>query len=124
MRRVVALALFLVFWSCAPVGETAAKHAVHRGENAVLSHANWTNVPVALGKATVHDLARMAERGDAGGVQKLSESGAVLMVASNTLVRVTGDSYNERHIVIQNGPHAGKSGWVPYEWLRPSEPVN
>jgi len=45
-------------------------------------------------------------------------AGRALMVPAQTHVRVTGESYNERQVEIADGPQAGRTGWVPFEWLQ------
>jgi hypothetical protein len=45
-------------------------------------------------------------------------AGRALMVSAQTHVRVTGESYNERRVEITDGPQAGRTGWVPFEWLQ------
>ena len=116
MRAALAAALFLC--ACKPVSENPANQIVHSGDPAVLTHPSWQTVPVAIEKGSAHELNQAAESNNRAAVEDLERRGKVFEVPVNTEVRVTGQSFNERHVEIASGPHAGKSGWVPFEWLR------
>jgi hypothetical protein len=119
MRLAIASVLMLALCGCSPVTETRERHAVHQGETAVLAHGTWSTLPVALSKDTVHRLTRAAEIQDQSIIKDLIDRGRAVEVSANTRVRVIGDSYNERQVRLEDGPYAGKTGWVPYEWLKP-----
>jgi hypothetical protein len=119
MRSAIASVIVLALCGCSPISETRERHAVHQGEAAVLTHATWSTLPVALSKDTVHKLARAAEIQDHSIVKDLVARGRAIEVSANTRVRVVGDSFNERQVQFEDGPHAGERGWVPYEWLQP-----
>ena len=120
MRTLPALGcVALLLCGCTSFKETQATHIVHRGETAQLVHAGMTEVPVALEKSVVHDLTRALESRNDAAVRTLVDGGRAVLVQSGTKVRVLHESYNERELRIESGAHAGKTGWVPYEWLRP-----
>ena len=57
-------------------------------------------------------------------VRSYLESGKAIEISRETLVRVERDSSNDRRIRIQEGPHSGKTAWVPFEWLKPARAGN
>ncbi len=110
----------LLLCGCNPVTETREHHIVNPGEEAWLVHGADLNVPVALSKSDVHAVAAAFDRHNAATLQPMIEQGKVVQVIEGTRVKVIGESYNEREIRILDGPEANKTGWVPYEWLRPA----
>jgi hypothetical protein len=72
---------------------------------------------LALSKNDAHALARAVETGDVSAVTRMVEEGKATLVPAQSRVRVTGESYNERRVQVLDGLHAGKAGWVPFEWL-------
>ena len=45
-------------------------------------------------------------------------SGQAFTVPDRTPVVVIGSGFGTKQIRILDGPHAGKAGWIPYEWLK------
>jgi hypothetical protein len=121
MRRFRLLALMpvLLLLSCGHYQETRETHIVHSGEPAVLVHPTRSAACGAVSHHDVHLLARAMDGGDEAAVRRLIADGKAIEIAANTRVQVRRESYNERQIVIEEGTHAGKLVWVPFEWLRP-----
>lgn len=117
MLRILLAAAALLFCCGCTRLETREDHIVHRGETAVLVHHDWKTVPVAMDKADAHAMANAAE--SAHGAVKLAGSGQLLLVPAGARVRIVSESYNEREVRIEDGEYAGRTGWVPYEWLKP-----
>jgi hypothetical protein len=99
--------------------ETAADHVPHRGERASLTIQGQDHVYLAQARVDAHALAAAVEAGDAVKVKELTDSGRVIPLDNPTPVQITGESFNERQIQVVAGPAEGKTGWVPYEWLKP-----
>ena len=118
MRHILlVLACLLLSAACGLLPETDDRRIVHPGDVAVVVHGAKVNVPVALSRSDVHVLAKAMDSNDEGTVMALVDTGKAILVAAGTHVRVAGESYNERRIEVTEGAHAGKYGWVPFEWL-------
>jgi hypothetical protein len=119
-RLIVNLLLPLCLTGCY-YQETAATRIIHAGDDAVLICHNRAEVPLALRKGDAHPLARAVESGNEAAIRALADAGRAVLVPAWTKVVVTRESFNERYVEIREGPHAGKAGWIPFEWLRPPQ---
>jgi hypothetical protein len=115
-----AIVSCLLLCGCNPVAETREKHIVNTGEEAWLVHGGDLNLPVALSKSDAYAVAAAFDGHDQAKLQPMREQGKLVEVIAGTRVKVIGGSNNERHIRILNGPEANRTGWVPFEWLRPA----
>jgi hypothetical protein len=115
---VLPAAAALLFCGCRPFPEKEASHILHSGDTGVLVHPNRGKICIALNKADIHALARAEDSGDESAVARFINEGTAIEVAVNTKVRVAGESYNERKVELLEGPHKGKTVWVPMEWLK------
>ena len=115
-----AMVSCLLLCGCNLVKETREQHIVHSGEEAWLVHDADLNVPVALSKSDIHAIAAAYEGRDKAMLQEMVERGKLLTVIAGTRAKVIGESFNERQIRILDGPEANRTGWVPFEWLRPA----
>lgn len=117
--NLLLLAACLLFCDgCTSPPQTRGRHLVPTGEIAVVAHGSDAEVPFAISKADAYALARAVETGDRATVLAMIAAGRAVMAPAQTQVRVIGESYNERHIEVTDGPQTGQTGWVPYEWLK------
>ena len=112
------IAVLLAAGCHAPL-ETKEHHIVHKGEGARLTIAGAGEVYVATGKSETHALVTAVNRKDAAGLEAMAQSGKAFRAEPGTPVRVIGESFNERHVEVTEGPLKGREGWVPFEWLEP-----
>lgn len=117
MRKLSVLLFCLLVCACGRARQAAVLNIVHTGDFAVVTHGSAAEVPLAIAKSDAHSLARAFETRDTKAVKAMVAAGRVLMVPARTHVRVTSESYNERRVEITDGPQAGRTGWVPFEWL-------
>jgi hypothetical protein len=73
---------------------------------------------MAIDKRDAHTLARAVETRDMPSVGQLVTVGKAMELDAGSLVNVVGESFNERKIEILEGAQRGRSGWVPFEWLK------
>jgi hypothetical protein len=112
--------LGLLLVSCQMAHETPAQHAVHKGESATLSPHLDGPVWIAADREAAHALNKAYESKDEAGLKKLAEAGKALQVERGASVKVIGETFNEREVKLIDTALAGKTGWVPYEWLQPA----
>ncbi len=119
----VVVGVFLValmigrYWNLKP--ETKYDHVVNTGEAAVVEGHGRPVVWVASDAALTYDLHAAATKGDQEALRKAEAGKQAFALETGARVRVTGDSGSKRRIEITSGPHAGHTGWVEFECLRP-----
>ena len=116
---VLAGAAALLLVSCNLVKETPAHHAVHKGEQAVLSPRLEGPVWLGVDRGSSEDVTRAYESGDRGALGALERSHRAFSVDKGSRVEVLEESFNDRKIRILSAAHNGETGWVPFEWLQP-----
>lgn len=123
IRVLVVLAGFFVIaffagrvWNLKP--ETKAAHVVHRGEVAYVSAPSGDKVWVSADRDRAYDIQVAMTKSDTASLEKLEAAGAAFAVTTGTQVKILSESSNKRRIEILDGPLAGKSGWVVFEYLR------
>lgn len=112
----------LALAGCHPPMETKARHFVHSGEPAILTVEGQQRAFMALAKEDAHLLAKAVDQKDAAGTRAMVKNGKALELENGTAVKVLSESYNERKIEVTDGPERGRTGWVPFEWLKPPQP--
>lgn len=123
---ILVLGVFLVAygvgreWKLKP--ETRQNHVVHRGEVAEVVRSGGGQVWVAVRKDDSYPIQQAVTRGDDPFLRKEVESNSAFVVSAGEHVRVLGESANNRHVEILDGPNAGKQGWMEFEYLRPAAP--
>lgn len=115
-----AMSFCLLLCGCNPVQETREQHIVNQGEEAWLIHGADLNVPFALSKSDAYALAAAFDGRDQAKTEEMVAAGKAVEVIAGTRARVISESNNERQIRILDGPQANRTGWVPFEWLRPA----
>src|SRR5207302_9080388 len=76
-------------------------------------------IPVAVDQELLPEIKRVAENHDPNGFASLS--GPFFFVAEETPVRVSESSAGGLRVRILAGSQKGRSGWVPLEWVKPSD---
>jgi hypothetical protein len=115
-----ATSFCLLLCGCTLPQTSREQHIVDYGEEAWLVHDADLNVPVAISKSDIHALAKALDGHDQAKLEQMVAQGKAVEVIAGTRAKVIGESYNEREIRILDGPMANKTGWVPFEWLRPA----
>jgi hypothetical protein len=118
MRALTGIAILAVIVSgCHRAVETKENHYVHQGERATLAIAGHDHGYMAVAQQDAHAVARAVETADAVALRKMLEAGKAVQFEKGVSVKVTGESFNERRIEVEEGSMKGRSGWVPFEWL-------
>ncbi len=116
----VLSALIAFLLGCHPPLETKEKHYVHPGEEAVLTGPSaQSKVFIALAKENTTAVERAVVHNDKSVLEDMLKGGKILEIENGTPVKVTAESSNERQVEIKDGPQRGRTGWVPFEWVRP-----
>lgn len=119
LSLILLTALGLLLGGCNLVRDTPAHHAVHKGEIAALSPKHEGPVWIGVDKNASEDINDAFESGDRAALAGLEKSGRAFQVERGARVEVIGERYNDRAIKIISANQAGKTGWVPFEWLQP-----
>jgi len=120
MRSLIVVCSLLLLSGCHEPLETRTKHVVHSGEQALLLESGRPAAVIAVEKEDAHALAKAVGSGDQAAIDRMVKDGKALEIKNGTPVKVLSESYNERHIRVLAGPQEGKTGWVPFEWLKPA----
>jgi hypothetical protein len=115
--------LLLVIGSTSPrvhaPAQTSGYSSVAVGSEGQL-HSGSSVIPVAVDEELLPELKRVVENNDPNGFESLS--GPVFLVADATPVRVSESGAGGLRVSILAGTQKGRSGWVPLEWVKPSNP--
>lgn len=120
---VIAVGAFAVllavgrYWNLRP--DTAERHVVHAGETAVLTAAGAERIWLALDKRSCYSLQVAMTNKDQASLSYAEQRGEAFAVPSGSQVSVKGESVSARQVEVLEGPAAGKTGWVEFEYLRP-----
>lgn len=106
-------------WKLKP--ETAANHVVEKGETAILQ-SSGSPIWVCARKDDTYRMQQAMTAGDRLFLQSATEAGNAFQVDGGTKVKVLTASVDKREIRVEDGPQAGKTGWVEFEYLRPAKP--
>jgi hypothetical protein len=87
------------------------------GENGILQVDGAKSHFVAADEEALKKLFRAIDAKDDYGMADLLLTGQVFSVKDGTRVLVVDKALYTTRIRILEGPYAGKSGWVPYEWV-------
>lgn len=123
---VVILGSFLLLyrvgrnWKLKP--ETRYDHNLYLGEIAVLRAQGSDSVWLALKKEDCSSMNVAMASGDLARLRGCEDSQTALSVPAGTQVKVIGESVSRKHVRVLDGPLAGRSGWVEYQYLRPRQP--
>ena len=117
-----AFLILPLLWACHTPVETRQNHVVHRGEQAVLKAGSGAAF-LALQHEDCYNVQQAISSRDHAWLETMEKQNKVLRVVAGTLVKVLQDSYNERQVEILDGPLAGRTGWVVWEFLSPPPPA-
>lgn len=117
MRTLLFVTIALFAAGCSPV-ENKANHIFHAGESATLVTPGQIMGYAAATKADSDSLAHAVNTKNVDEIKKMVAAGRAIEVEPDTAVRIKSDSYNEREVEITAGHAKGKTGWVPFEWLK------
>jgi hypothetical protein len=112
--------LVLLAPACHKPVETSANHVLHRGETGRLWSPSGGVIWLSTQKERSPDVVKAAAS-DAS-IRQMAASGLAFSVEVGTPVQVLSESYNERQVEILAGPLKGRTGWVPWEALKPPAP--
>jgi hypothetical protein len=122
MRCLAFFAALLLAPACHLVQETPSHHAVHAGEIATLLPHHSGPVWLAADGDTAAQVNRAVETNDAQALERLRAQDKAWPVDRGAQVRVISEHFNDRKVTVVSARDAGKTGWVPYEWLEPVPP--
>lgn len=77
-----------------------------------------SSIPVASNLESFKKMIDSSVSNDIIGYTNLKSSGQLFNVESGTDVLILDSKINKRQVRILEGKYYGKSGWVPYEWVR------
>jgi hypothetical protein len=105
------------YWNLRP--DTAERHVVHKGEVAVLIPLGSAQVWLAHDKRHCYSLQVSMTNNDTAALKNSEARGESFPVPTGAQVKVVDESVSARKIEFVDGPLAGRSGWVEFEYLRP-----
>jgi len=107
-------------WKLKP--ETKSEHMLHKGEIAVLKVPDGRSVWLALDKNDCSSVNNAMAQKDSARLKLLEDNQTAFAVPAGTFVKVVGQSVSRQRVEVLDGPLAGKSGWVEFQYLRPRLP--
>lgn len=107
-------------WKLKP--ESTYHHSPYIGETAVLTIAGSEAVWLALDKNDCYAINVAMAGKDAAQLRGCADANTAFAVPAGTFVKVTGESASRNKVKILDGPLAGKTGWVEFQYLRPRRP--
>ena len=87
------------------------------GKDTRLFVKGLTSIPVAIDQSALDAYGKFAVARDRYGPQELILSGRIFTVSNGTRARVIERNLATTEVRIMDGPHQGKRGLVPYEWV-------
>jgi hypothetical protein len=87
------------------------------GQNAVVDNGG-PMVMLATTEAALEDLSKARIAGDKMGIFQVMAEGRAFPVDSKTKILVLDTTFTLRKVRVLEGPHLGKAGWVPMEWVK------
>ena len=99
-------------FSSQPPKQTPKVSVVPAGSEGRLSSGS-SLIPVAVDEEALPNLKRAVANQDLTGI------GPIFVVNDDTLIRVSETSNTGLRVTILNGSQKGRSGWVPFEWVKP-----
>jgi len=120
--RILILATLILCGCHTPV-EDRVHHVVHHGDAAVLYNSSGSTVLLAHNKADCYPIEKAAAEKDEAALRGFLTQGKAFAVATGASVHVISEASDERQVRVNEGPLAGKTGWVMWEFLRAPEPA-
>lgn len=120
MRKLILLPLAVLIgclmFGCGAPSETTAPASV--GSEAVIRAPNLDTVYLAIDKESFNMWTKACVAKDYIGMAQLESAGLVFPVPNGTKVLVIDRDTFIRQVRILEGSAFGKSGWLPFEWLK------
>ena len=91
--------------------------SVSVGEVGQLRRGSSRSILVAVDESALARLTQLAVAGDERGMATLALEGRAFLVPQGTRVRVINSGFGKREVRIEDGPMAGRSGWVDTEFV-------
>jgi len=110
----VAILIYSLTLGCGGISETTP--AV--GSEAFIRVPNLDTVQLAVDKESSEMWIKACVAKDYIGMVELEASGRIFTVPSGTKVLVIDSSFAIRKVRVLEGDAFGKSGWLPYEWVK------
>jgi hypothetical protein len=102
-----------------PVKAKPVKKTLKVGDIGILDAGG--DVFVAVDQASNDRLTRLCVAKDETGVMQMVAQGRVFVAKSGTKARLIGAGFLTHEVRIVDGKHAGKSGWIAAEHIKPEE---
>lgn len=117
------LAAFAVAWGVGRAWklkpETPYSHNLYRGETAVLTNAAGDSVWLAVRKEDCSSMNVAMAKHDDSHLRGCEDAQTAFAAPAGTAVKVIGASVNRKQVTVLDGPLAGRTGWVEFQYLRP-----
>jgi hypothetical protein len=94
-------------------------HTSGVGDEVRLDHGGG-DVLVAINKQAYKELVEAVAAKDKVGYNLMVAKGYAFFVPRGTRAKVIDMTIASRKVRIYEGEHYGRTGWIPYEWARPS----
>lgn len=107
-------------WKLKP--ESKYNHSLLKGETAVLTTPAGDSVWLARDRNDCYSMNVAMSRQDAAHLHGCEDAKTAFAVPAGTFVKVIATSANPMHVEVLDGPFAGKTGWVEFQYLRPRRP--
>jgi hypothetical protein len=88
------------------------------GSEATISAPNLDTVYLAVDKDAFDLWVKASVSKDYIGMQELESLGKVFPVPNGTKVLVIDSAFTARQVRVLEGNAYGRSGWLPYEWVK------
>ena len=98
---------------------SSSEGSVSVGEVGQLRRGSSRSILVAVDETALARLTQLAVAGDERGMAMLALQGRAFLVPQGTHVRVIDSGFGKREVRIEEGPMAGRSGWVDTEFVVP-----
>jgi hypothetical protein len=107
-------------WKLKP--ETRYDHTLHNGEIAVLKSPGNSAVWLAVDKKDCYAVSAAMSAQDPAHLKTLEDNRTAFAVPAGTFVRMMGAADSRDRVEVTDGPFAGRTGWVEFQYLRPRQP--
>jgi hypothetical protein len=88
------------------------------GSESILQAGNLEEIYLTIDKESFDEWSKVAAAKDHIGMLELLSAGKMFIVPAGTKVLVIDSSWAIREVRILEGDAFGRTGWLPYEWLK------
>jgi hypothetical protein len=103
---------------CVSSSGTPAPEPTDIGSEATIQAPDLNEVFLTIDKQADDEWTKACIAKDYIGMAQMEAVGKVFAVPNGTKVLVIGSGFATRQVRILEGDAFGKSGWLPYEWLK------